>query len=155
MFSVRDHTRRGAFVAEALLYDHLIIPVVPTDADLEQEAAQCGETIDAKQAAKVEWQRWIDARWDPGRQKRLTDILICSGGGGVDLVPWTFARQSEWRTVMNNGFANARRDGYFGTRTVLQRFAPIMAKSIVAVTQYHSLRELGAEEGIRRRNPQD
>ena len=30
-FSVKDHCRRGAFIAEVLLYDKLLIPVVPTE----------------------------------------------------------------------------------------------------------------------------
>ena len=59
-FSVKDHCTSGAFVAEALLYDHLLIPVVPMRRDrLSPEEAD------------YEWQRWRDNGWEPARLNQL------------------------------------------------------------------------------------
>lgn len=151
--SVRDHCRRGAFISEVLIYDRLLIPVVATAADLEKEAQATGEKIDARKLAKVEWQRWEEAGWDPARQTLLTSVLRSKDR--VDLVPWTFARQSEWRAKMKATFADARRDGYFLTGSILERFAPHMARAVVAVSQYHTLEELRSGEGIRRLEPHE
>ena len=138
-FSVRDHCRPGAFVAEALLYDKLLIPVPPTVED----------GLSAAEAAR-EWQRWTDAKWDPDRQRRILDIL----GDRAEPIPWTIERQGEWKSAMKQQFSDARRDGYFMSGSVLQRFAPAMARSVVAVAQYHSLAEL-ERAGIRRLRPEE
>ncbi len=53
-FSVRDHCRRGAFIPEVLLYDQLLLPVVPTADDFEREAQTKGEKVDAAKLAKAE-----------------------------------------------------------------------------------------------------
>lgn len=137
-FSVEDHRRPGAFVAEVLLYDKLIIPVPPTEAD----GLSVAEVL-------TEQRRW--AKWDPQRQREILDIL----GDRAEKIPWTAARQAEWRIEMARGFANARRDGYFLTGTVLQRFAPRMARAVNAVSQYHSLDELEHGAHIRRREPHE
>jgi hypothetical protein len=152
-FSVRDHCRRGAFIAEALLYDHLVLPVVPTADDFEREAEAKGEKVDAVKLARHEWQRWTEAGWDPARQTLLTIILKYKGR--VALIPWTMDRQTEWKTKMATEFSNARRDGYFVTGSVLQQFAPAMAKTVVAVSQYHDLDELQKGEGIRQLRPHE
>lgn len=52
-FSVADHKRDQAFVADVLLYDRLIIPVPYPGAE----------------------QEWINAQWKPERLKNLVDIL--------------------------------------------------------------------------------
>lgn len=136
-FSVEDHCRRGAFVAEVLLYDKLLIPVLPTVED----------GLEPYQAA-LEAQRW--AKWDPQRQKEILAIL----GKRAEQIAWTAERHDEWQSEMRKSFADARRDGYFMTGQVLQRFAPAMARSVVAVSRYHSLEELESA-GIRRRRPSD
>jgi hypothetical protein len=135
-FSVRDHTRPGAFIAEVLFYDKLLIPVVPTQADgLSDEEA------------KQEWERWNGNGWDPARQTQICGIL----GSHAEPIPWTAERQHEWKTAMAAKFSDARRNGYFESGSVLQRFAPTMARSVVAVSQYRSLEELERDVGIRRR----
>jgi hypothetical protein len=150
-FSVRDHCRRGAFIAEVLLYDQLLLPVVPTADDFEREAQAKGEKVDAGKLARQDWERWTKAGWNPARQTLLTIIL--RNKDRVGLIPWTLDRQSEWKARMYAEFSNARRDGYFLTGSVLEQFAPRMAKTIVAVSQYHSLAELRKGEGIRRVTP--
>jgi hypothetical protein len=68
-FSVRDHLRRRAFVADVLLYDRLVIPYPP---DEEQR------------------REWRSEGWAPGRLERKLEILA-----KADLVrpaPW-----SEWK----------------------------------------------------------
>jgi hypothetical protein len=152
-FSVRDHCRRGAFISEVLFYDQLVLPVVPTADDLYAEAQAKGEKVDAAKLAKDEWERWKDAGWDPSRQTLLAAIL--KNKKRVELIPWTFDRQNEWQAKMKTAFADARRDGYFMTGSVLGRFAPRMARSVVAVSQYHSLGELRAGERIRRLEPHE
>jgi hypothetical protein len=62
-FSVRDHCRPGAFVAEVLLYDKLLIPVMPT--------VQDGYSVEQ---GELERERWVQARWKPELQARLLDI---------------------------------------------------------------------------------
>jgi len=137
-FSVKDHCPPGAFVAEVLLYDKLLIPVVPTEEDgLSPEDAD------------AEWDRWLAAGWDPARQAEVTPIL----GDSAELIPWTSALQGEWKARMESGFAAARRNGYFESGTVLQRFAPAMARAVVAVSQYRSVADL-ERAGIRRRRPE-
>lgn len=137
-FSVKDHCPPGAFVAEVFLYDKLLIPVVPTEEDgLSAEDAN------------AEWDRWLEAGWDPERQAEVTNIL----GDSAELIPWTSHLQREWKARMKSGFAEARRNGYFESGTVLQRFAPAMARAVVAVWQYRSLADLEGA-GIRRRTPE-
>ena len=152
-FSVRDHCRRGAFIAEVLLYDQLVLPVVSTADDFEREAQQKGVKVDAAKLARQEWERWTKAGWDPARQTLLTIIL--KNKDRVALIPWTLDRQTEWKAKMAAEFSNARRNGFFMTGSVLQRFAPVMAKTIVAVSQYHDLDELRKSGGIRQLVPHE
>jgi hypothetical protein len=74
-FSVNDHMRRRAFVAEVLLYDRLVIPVPPKE-DQEHE-------------------RWRENRWQPERQRRLVEIL----GDWVVEIPWDEQHRSDWETL--------------------------------------------------------
>ncbi|MEM7158729.1 MAG: hypothetical protein AAF799_38160 [Myxococcota bacterium] len=140
-FSVKDHCRRGSFIAEVLLYDKLIIPVVPKAEDglPEEEATK-------------EWQRWTDNGWDPERQDRVVAIL----GDLARPVPWIRERQDEWQQEkVQQVAADARRDGYFMTGTVLERFAPAMAETVVAVSHYDDVEALKRGQHIRRTTPED
>ena len=137
--SVKDHKLPGAFVAEVLLYDKLLIPVPPTLAD--------GVSAEDVESERERWSK----HWDPERQKRMLEIL----GDRADAIPWTAERQVEWQKCMEAQVADARRDGYFATGTVLQRFAPVMARSVVAVSQYHSVAELNKGARIRRVEPHE
>lgn len=143
-FSVKDHTRAETFVAEVLLYDKLLIPVVPMREDgLSPEDAD------------REWKRWEDARWDPARQTQLLAILNPGPADDprnrAEVIPWTAERQAEWQQAMASAFRQARHDGYFVTGSCLERFAPVMARTVVAVPQYSSLKELQASEHVLRR----
>jgi len=134
-FSVKDHCRRGAFIAEALLYDKLLIPVVPKHEDGI-----------SKEEADREWQRWKTNKWSPTRQTEILRILK----DRAEPIAWTAARQAEWRAAMRKSFADARRDGYFQTGSVLQRFAPAMARTVVAVSPVYSLAELKTVSHVQR-----
>jgi hypothetical protein len=155
-FSVRDHCRPGAFIPEALIYDRLVLPVVPTADDLERETPmyeRAGQ--DWNKLAEKEWERWEDAGWNPSRQTLVASILKLNKR--VELVPWTFARQEQWAATMKKTFAAARRDGYFMTGTVLGGLglAPAMARTVVAVPRYNSLKELEDAEGMKELGPRD
>src|SRR5713226_9245274 len=54
-FSVADHKHDHAFTIEVLLYDRLVIPVPPNNAD--------------------EKKRWVKAKWKPDRLASYLDIL--------------------------------------------------------------------------------
>jgi hypothetical protein len=137
-FSVRDHCRKGAFVAEVLLYDHLLIPVPPTPAD--------GLT---PEQAEAEWNRWeTQHHWQPRRQREILEIL----GDRARQIPWTAELQEQWESAMQQEFSAARRNGYFMTGSVLQQFSPAMARSVVAVSRYHRLEDL-PKAGIRQLHP--
>lgn len=73
-FSVNDHLRRNALVADVLLYDRLVFPV-PPDGDVEER------------------RRWVDRGWRPARQKRLLGAL---GKERVVRVPWTEHHRERW-----------------------------------------------------------
>lgn len=53
-YSVRDHSRSRAFVADVLLYDRLMIPYPPNEAEVE---------------------RWKTSGWDPDRLKTCLQTL--------------------------------------------------------------------------------
>ncbi len=135
-FSVRDHTRPGAFISEVLFYDKLVIPVVPTQADGLSDAE-----------AKREWERWESAGWAPARQTQICAILRDRAA----VIPWTAERQGEWKRSMADEMSAAWKDGFFHTAGVLGRFAPAMARTVIGVSHYTKLDELERETGIRRR----
>lgn len=136
-FSVQDHGRPGAFVAEVLLFDKLVIPVPATARDGLGPAD-----------ALREIEHWKASGWNPRRQQQLLAIL----GDRAQPIPWSAGLQAQWQSRMRDEFDQASRDGYFMTGSVLQQFVPAMAKPLVAVSRYHSIAELDAA-GIRRRDP--
>ena len=79
-YSVRDHCRPRAFVADVLLYDRLVIPYPPNEAEVE---------------------RWKTSGWDPDRLKNCLQIL----GDLAVPVPWDEERQEQfkdrWSTAKN------------------------------------------------------
>ena len=147
-FSVKDHCNPGAYVAEALLYDHLLVPVVPMRRD--------GLSADE---ADEEWSRWKKKGWEPARLNQLVAIL----GERATPIPWTKTLQQQWQGRMdaasNPDLATvaeeiraARVNGYAMTGSVLQQFAPRMAQTVVAVSQYRSLEKLQRAMPVRRSN---
>jgi hypothetical protein len=81
-FSVNDHVRHRALVAQVLLFDRLVIPVPPKDDSIELE-------------------RWITHGWQPERQRRMLEILGV-GPSADDLavtVPWTERKRDEFKVL--------------------------------------------------------
>ena len=76
-FSVGDHLRRRAFVADVLLYDRLVIPT-PPESDTTEE------------------QRWCDMGWRPERQQRILKLI---GQDRVIRVPWTQGHRNGWEAL--------------------------------------------------------
>jgi hypothetical protein len=82
-------------------------------------------------------------------------------------VPWTTDLQNEWRQNMKkvgdapetvhgaveSAVTQAHRDGYFMTGGILQKFAPSMAKTVVAVSSFRSLEDLQKRTVVRRAPP--
>jgi hypothetical protein len=89
-FSVRDHRDERPFVADVMLYDRLVIPL-PADRD--------------------EWERWEDPdrKWDPGRQKRVLDVLRRHDDDHTLVlpIPWDERR----RRTFDDTFTAARAGG--------------------------------------------
>jgi len=75
-FAVSDHVVERAFVADALLYDRLVVPTPASD-DLE---------------------RWEANDWQPGRLRKLLDVLRDDNPDyclAVE-VPWGERHRNEW-----------------------------------------------------------
>jgi hypothetical protein len=70
-FSVNDHRRRRAFVADVLLYDRVVVPVPD---------------------GSTEWERWTRRGRDPKRQQALLKILDTH----AVRIPWTLEHHEEW-----------------------------------------------------------
>ncbi len=154
-FSVRDHLHPGAFIPEVLLYDRLIIPVMPREHDGISRAE-----------ADEERERWKD--WDPDRQSLIVEKLKSRLGDRIIDVPWTKDLRDEWSHAMDETSAPenvdvvigravrfAHKNGYWETGRIVQKFAPAMAKTVVAVSSYRSLDDLTARTGIRSRRPNE
>lgn len=120
-YSVRDHLRPNAFLADVVMYDHLVVPVPPP-----------GDT--------TQWARWKDENsWKPERQRELLDAL----GPVVTRVPWTAERQAVWessylqsRSQIGVGFSKSW--AYELTAAGLFDVVPAMAKPVVATTPFTS-----------------
>jgi hypothetical protein len=76
-FSVGDHLRRRAFVADVLLYDRLVIPTPPESDNDEQK-------------------RWRQMGWRPERQRRILDLI---GKERLIVVPWTQSHRNHWEAM--------------------------------------------------------
>ncbi|HEV2447663.1 MAG TPA: hypothetical protein VGS58_17150 [Candidatus Sulfopaludibacter sp.] len=134
-FSVRDHMKPGAFRAEALLYDRLVIPTPPKN-------------------QPAEWDRWKKHNWDPVRQSKILDCLA----GLAEPVEWTGPWQTQWEQNWNDARRGvteqvARELGYFWTGKGLLEVVPAHAKGIVAASSYATLSEVRSDLGIRRTKP--
>jgi hypothetical protein len=126
-FSVKDHTRPGAFITDVMLYDRLVLAIPP---DVEERA------------------RWEAEGWQPGRLEALLAIL----GDRAVPVRWDERRQLAWRTRFEagKGVAEETPDYAFGTtRTELTCGLPPHVTGVQAVPSYSSLDEAKAELGLR------
>lgn len=88
-YAVNDHLQKNAFVADALLFERLVIPVPPQG---DPEALQ-------------PWEE----NWQPAQQRELLDIL----GGIAYQVPWSSVLrgqfQKEWATLELDAVADEQR----------------------------------------------
>jgi hypothetical protein len=88
-FSVKDHVKARAFVAEVLLFDRLVIPRPATEKEMKAEGLG--------PPSEDEVERWRNRNWFPERQRELLDIL-----GEYDLaieLPWGRQAQAHWQGV--------------------------------------------------------
>ncbi len=141
-FSVMDHLRAGAFLAEVIMYDRLVIPIPP-----DPERA---ENPEDRVFAEQQWKRWEEVeKWNPKRQKILLDILK-----PVALpVEWTRQRHLHWAAEYEKGKHNAAQQfseilAGWKTGEVLLDELPAMARGTVSVSPYNSLEDLKRDFGI-------
>ena len=126
-FSVKDHRRPDAFVAEVMLYDRLVIPIPP----------------DAKERL-----RWERRGWEPERLDMLLQIL----GDRAYTVEWDIERQATWRNHYEAGSELAHNLGdwaFQATRNVLTQGLPPHVTGIQVVPSYTSLDELRKDISLR------
>jgi hypothetical protein len=93
-YSVKDHDRDRAFVADVLLYDKLVIPRPATEKEL-RAGGWTGTVED-------QVDRWRSKRWNPRRQRELLDIL-----GEFDLaveLPWGGRTDEDYQRVYNKQY---------------------------------------------------
>jgi hypothetical protein len=76
-FSVADHLRSRAFVADVLVYNRLLVPV-PDDNDFEG---------------------WEKQRWRPGLQRTILDVLK-QGGVRVEEIKWDAGRREAYQALI-------------------------------------------------------
>ncbi len=95
-FSVRDHLADHAFVADVLLYDHLVIPT---------------------QSEDLEWPE----SWDFARQRRYLDDL----GNIAIRVPWNKARAQKWEINLNSHYESTRSKARSGIVAVVNESAEL------------------------------
>jgi hypothetical protein len=147
-FSVMDHIKEGAFLAEVIMYDRLVIPVPPDPKNAETE--------EDRQFAQNQWKRWKRHGWAPQRQRKLLNILK-----PVAIpIEWTRNRHQQWA----NEYERSRRDATqqvsqilagWKTGEQLLSVVPAMAGGIVAVSPYDSLAALKQELGITETSTQE
>lgn len=128
-YSVFDHRGPGAFLADVVLYDHLVVPV-PSPHE------------------PAEWDRWKDEGWDPARQRKLLSIL----GPLATQVPWNQMRRTSWadsylkaRPAMGSLLSTSLAGEV--TANGLFDQIPVFADRLIATSPYHSLAVL--EEDLR------
>jgi hypothetical protein len=136
-YSVRDHLSKNAFLADVVMYDHLVVPVPPP-----------GDT--------TEWDRWEEEKnsWNPERQRELLDALEPV----VTEVPWTDWRRAAWereffksRVQTSVGFNKSL--AFELTAAGLFDVVPAMAKPVVATTPFTALDDLARELQITQTGP--
>ena len=129
-FSVVDHKRPGAFIADVIMYDKLVIPVPPSPSGDDKETAE-------------ERKRW--EKWDPARQAKLMGIL----GDLAVPVHWNRQWRDEWEKVAAGGVEGSKMTaGALATGHVLLKLVPAMAQGAVAVAPYDSLEAMTKDLGI-------
>lgn len=126
VYSVKDHMRQYAFVADVLLYDRLLLPT-PSSDDLD---------------------RWA-ANWDPARQNALAKAL----GDRCRTVEWDEKRRTGWESayaVARTAAQETDADAFKYTRRQLMKDLPTDVTGIDAVAAYTSLADLRDDVGLTR-----
>jgi hypothetical protein len=103
-FAVKDHLVERAFVADALLYDRLVIPTKPDELD------------------ESHW----PSLWDLTRQKQVLDILETL----AIAIPWDDRKRGLWQEKIDAGavsqdlnyISDAEARGYEATRVVMEAY---------------------------------
>jgi len=130
VYSVRDHLRPHAFVADVMLYDRVVMPVPPGPESPE---------------SPVEWQRWRTEGWDPEAQKSILEIL----GDRAYPVEWGAEKRAQWKQEWLAARANEEATSpWIVTGGVLQRGLPSHVTGINAVATYGSRAELEEAVGL-------
>jgi hypothetical protein len=140
-FSVMDHAREGAFLAEVVMYDRLVIPVPP-----DPEHAK---TPKDRNFAEKQWDRWERHGWNPKRQQTLLSILKPVAVP----IEWNRERHERWAAEYEKSKRDAAQQfseilAGWKTGEVLLDELPAMAGGVVAVSPYDSLEDLKRELGI-------
>ena len=126
-FSVKDHCDPGAFIAEVMLYDRLVIPVPPNDKERE---------------------RWHTAGWQPERLDKMLKLL----GDRAYPIDWNDNRKKSWVDRFTAGTDMAESTGewaFSATRTELTEGLPRNVTGIQAVANYTSLQDLKKDLSLR------
>jgi hypothetical protein len=127
-YAVNDHCAKGAFVADLMLYDRLVVPFPPNDKEVA---------------------RWEDKKWQP---KRLEHLLKIIGDDRVKIVPWSLELQERWRERYEAAKAvQAATPGtaFQATRTQLTLGLPAHVTAVEALSAYKSIDDLTRDVGIR------
>jgi hypothetical protein len=122
--SVDDHTNTNGLIANVLLFDRLIVPVMTPQADRDERAY------------------WVAHGWDPGLQAKRLELL-------EDLAvrrPWDEQRRSVFRTRMDQLNAEQFDAGSDMTRRILAEETPIEkgpdVDGVTVLPAYSSLKGL-------------
>ncbi len=143
-FSVWDHVRRGAFLAEVVMYDKLVVPVPPNP--------ERAKTSEDRAFAQEQLGRWQRNGWQP---QRLLDILKVIEPV-VEPIEWDREHHELWvaqfKEYETGGpqaakFVGQMLAGYV-TGQVLLADLPAKAAGAVAVCPFDSLEKLKEQLGI-------
>lgn len=143
-FSVWDHVRPGAFLAEVVMYDKLVIPV-PPDPDH-------AKTPEDRAFAEEQWTRWAQNGWQPERLFEILKIIEPV----TETIEWDRTHYEAWKAEFEestSGSSNASRlvgrllAGWVTGQTLL-RHLPASAAGAVAIVPFDSLEQLEEELGI-------
>ena len=128
-YSVNDHLRARAFIADVMLFDKLVIPVPPDE------------------AGRAEWR---ERGWDPDRQAALIDLLGPIGRP----IEWDASLRARWNDLHERqeaaaAVADEGAWAFQATRTVLTQGVPSHVTALEAVTAYPTIDALRDELGVR------
>jgi hypothetical protein len=123
-YSVKDHLAERAFVADVMLYDRIVVPHPPDEAERA---------------------RWAKNGWDPDRLDRLLEIL---GPDRSRAIPWEGYYKEAWQDRMQAA-DHLNRDAFQATRDVLTSDLPPYVTGVRADLAYPDTDALTANTGLR------